>query len=129
MSPKNKFEEKEYRKVEFLQCACGSKEHILIFELEEYLYDKDIKYVELTTSVFLNNYRNIFKRIWVAVKYIFGYKCKYGQWDCTMIREEDADRLIHMLEEFKVLSKKNAKSSKENADLSNKYNEAMYYPS
>lgn len=87
---------------EFFECACGADEHTLRFKLDAY----DPKDVELYTSVFLNQYRGFFGRLWVAIKYLFGYKCKDGHWDCTMIRLEDADRLIALLENYKRLSAK-----------------------
>ncbi len=71
-----------------------SNEHVLRFELDDH---------DLYTSVFLCQYRSFFKRVWVAVKYVFGYKCKHGHWDCTMLRPEDADRLIGMLNDYKRL--------------------------
>lgn len=87
--------------VEFFECVCSSDEHILRFKLDA--CDPDD--VELYTSVFLNQYHNFFGRLWIAIKYLFGYKCKYGHWDCTMIKLEDANRLIKLLEEYKRLSK------------------------
>lgn len=85
---------------EFFECVCGADEHTLRFKLDAY----DPKDVELYTSVFLNHYRSFFKRLWVAIKYLFGYKCRDGHWDCTMLKLEDADRLIKLLEEYKRLS-------------------------
>ena len=113
MSSKNKFNEEEYEETKLLKCACGSKEHLLIFELEEYQYDDTLRYVEFTTSVLLSDYQNIFQKIWAAVKYVLGYKCKNGHWDSMIIKEEDADKLIHMCEQFKKLSAKNAKYNRE----------------
>lgn len=88
------------RKVEFFECVCTSDQHTLRFSLDSY----DPKDVELYVSVFLNQYRNFFCRIWIAIKYIFGYKCRYGHWDCTILKIEDADRLIDLLENYKRLS-------------------------
>lgn len=76
---------------------CTSREHTLRFEL-------DTEDCEMFTSVFLNQYRNIFHRMWVAVKYVLGYKCKHGHWDCVIIGKDDADRLIEMLEEYRSLT-------------------------
>lgn len=74
----------------YFECECGSPEHTLVFRYNE-------EDNELYTMVFLNQYRNIFKRIWVAIKYIFGYKSKYGDWDCFVLRPEDKDRLIRLI--------------------------------
>lgn len=78
---------------EFFECACFSDEHTLKFS-----YDPDEN--ELFTSVYLNQYRNVWKRIWVAVKYVFGYPSKYGHWDCFVMQPEDAERLKALLERF-----------------------------
>lgn len=77
---------------EFFECICGSEAHTLRFQL-----DDD---VELYTSVFLNQYRGFFGRLWIAIKYLFGYKCRYGHWDCTMLKLEDADRLIALFKNY-----------------------------
>jgi hypothetical protein len=78
---------------EFFECACYSDEHTLKFS-----YDPEDN--ELYTTVFLNQYRNVFKRVWVALKYVFGYRCKYGDWDCFIMRPEDGERLAAMLDRF-----------------------------
>lgn len=80
----------------FFECKCGSDEHTLRFTL-----DKEDK--EIYTSIFLNNYLNIFKRLFVAIKYIFGYKCKYGHWDCWVMRDEDIQKLSDMLDNYKSI--------------------------
>jgi len=83
---------------EFFECVCGTNEHTIVFKIS------DSDPVELYTSVFLNQYHNFFGRLWIAVKYLFGYKCKDGHWDCTLIKLEDADRLIALLRSYKTLS-------------------------
>lgn len=87
-------------KTVFLECACYSDEHTLKFTL-----DIDPECVDFYTSVFLNQTNNFFKRIWVALKYVFGYKCKYGHWDCFLLRKEDTTKLIEMLQEYKMAFK------------------------
>ncbi len=74
---------------EYFECDCGSPEHALVFTL-----DKD--YNEIYTSVFLSHWRPWWHRIWIAVKYVFGYKCKYGHFDCFSMQRKDAKRLISM---------------------------------
>lgn len=75
---------------EYFECQCGSDEHTIHFTL-------DVEENEIYLSVFLNQYRSFFKRAWVAVKYLFNYKCKYGHWDCVTIQNDDAERLISLL--------------------------------
>lgn len=85
---------------EFFECVCGTDEHTIKFKLDAY----DPNDVELYIFVFLNQYRSFFGRVWIAIKYLFGYKCRYGHWDCTIIKLEDVDRLIKLLESYKKLS-------------------------
>jgi hypothetical protein len=73
------------------ECICHSPEHTLKVE-----YDADMK--NLVFSVHLNQYRNIFKRIWTGIKYIFGYKCKFGQWDIFEMQNQDIPKFKRILE-------------------------------
>ena len=57
----------------------------------------DTKNKEIYTEVFLNHYRPLWKRIWIAVKYNVGYKCKYGHWDTFMMRNEDLNKIQKIL--------------------------------
>jgi len=84
---------------EFLQCQCGSDEHTL-----KYTLDPDDG--QVWTSVFLNDYRSFWQRLWVALKYLFGYKCKYGHWDCFNMEEADKDRLIALLQKSKECARR-----------------------
>jgi hypothetical protein len=77
----------------FFECACGSDEHTLRFTLDK---EDNLIY----TSIFLNYPSSFLGRIWLALKYIFGYKCKCGHWDCWILRKEDAQRLKNMLNEL-----------------------------
>ena len=77
----------------FFECVCHSDEHTLRF-----IYDEDDN--EFYTTIFLNQYRNLFKRILIAIKYIFGYKCKYGHWDCWVLKYEDIDRMKKLLDKI-----------------------------
>lgn len=82
----------------FLECKCLSDAHTIKFQL-----DYDDHYVDLYTSIFMDQYRGFFGRMWIAIKYLFGYKCKDGHWDCVMLKVDDTDRLISMLYRYKKL--------------------------
>ena len=83
-------------KTEYFDCICTSIEHTIRFVLSFYEDDPEIH-----LEVYLNQYRNVFKRMWTAIKYIFGYKCKYGHWDCWELSSiEDAERLKDILEKY-----------------------------
>lgn len=74
----------------YFECDCHNDEHTIRFT-----YDADEN--ELYLSVFLNQYRSFLGRLIVAVKYLFGYKCTYGHWDCWVMRRNDAQRLSELL--------------------------------
>lgn len=77
----------------FFECACHCDEHVLRFTL-----DKEEK--EIYTSIFLNQYRPWWGRLWLAIKYVFGYTSKYGHFDCTILRDVNINKLRMMLDEL-----------------------------
>lgn len=79
-----------------ISCSCLSPEHTLTYNLN--LEDK-----EIYTSVYLNQYRPLYKRVWVAIKYIFGYKSVYGHWDCFVA---DRSRILALKEFFDLAEMK-----------------------
>ena len=90
-------------KTEFFECHCFAEEHTIKFSYEE-------EYNELYLSVFLNQYRPWWHRIWVATKYVFGYKCRYGHWDTWSLNVDDADRLRDFVD--RVIEKDQIKNDK-----------------
>ena len=66
-------------------CQCYNTEHQLIFSY--FPEEKGDVSVHLTPE-----YR-IWKRICIAIKYIFGYKCKFGHFDEFIFKKTDADKL------------------------------------
>ena len=84
-------------KTHYFECICYSDEHILKFQIDE-------EEKEIYTTIFLNQYRNVLKRVWIAIKYIFGYKCKYGHWDCWTLRNEDIQKLKELLNQLVRIS-------------------------
>lgn len=83
---------------ELFECVCYSDEHALKFIL-------DPEEPSLCISIFLHK-RNVFVRIWLAIKYVCGYKCKYGFWDCWELRREDTERLRCLLEKYLALTER-----------------------
>lgn len=88
-------------KKEYFECHCGAPEHRLVFDFDDG-HDEHSSGVppEITTEVHLYNYRGFFKRSWLAIKYIFGYKCKYGHFDNFSLDPKDALRLKSLLTEY-----------------------------
>ena len=72
-------------------CECHSLEHQVIFWFDE----EDNK---LYCEPHLVTHRNFLKRLWVGIKYAFGYKCRFGDWDETIFKDEDLKKLYKFLE-------------------------------
>lgn len=81
-------------KPEIFICSCGSFEHQLIF-----WYDEDENDIHVYHHII--TYRNFFKRLWVGLKYAFGYKSRYGEFDSFIFQPEDLDRLNTFLQKIK----------------------------
>ena len=79
----------------FFECDCGHAEHTIRF-----IVNKDESYPELYTEMMMNSYHGFFRRILIAVKYIFGINCKYGHFDTWLLNRNDANRLREVLDEY-----------------------------
>lgn len=82
-------------KPDLILCDCYSPEHQILI-LKDDSFGEDYK--EVIFQYHLVTHRNIFRRIWVALKYIFGYKCKYGAWDETIITKDNYQPLKEVIE-------------------------------
>jgi len=83
------------QKTEIFVCDCSSREHQIVFE-----YDIDDNLVYC--NIHLYNY-SFWTRFIQGIKYIFGYKCRFGHWDEFIWKVEDADKLEEIA---KLLKKK-----------------------
>ena len=83
----------------YYECQCHSDEHRIIWWMDD---GRDIDWEPmLGFSVFLPDYPKFWSRIWNAIKYIFGYKSKYGHFDSFLMKPEDIDNMVSMLLNFK----------------------------
>jgi len=74
-------------KREHFICDCESLEHTIRFSYFEFPDDDLCLYIEM----FLNKHSSFFKRLWIALKYVFLRKpSKYGDVGEYVIREETA---------------------------------------
>ena len=77
----------------YFDCTCASPEHVFRF-----MRDPDDGTVCL--EVHLVQWRSFFKRAWVALKYVFGYRSRFGHWDITELHPHDARRMIQLMEKM-----------------------------
>lgn len=82
---------------EFFQCACYSLEHLFIMN-----YDPD--YGDIWIDVHLNNYP-WYKRIWIAIQYVFGFKSKYGCFSTWQMHDKDVERMQDFLKKKQAILK------------------------
>lgn len=82
-------------KKELFICECNSIEHQIVMS-----YFKDEK--EVYCSVHLIPERNVFKRIIHAVKYVFGHRSVYGDFDEFIFNPKDADRLQSVVDHLRM---------------------------
>lgn len=74
-------------------CDCSDIEHQMIVSSDPEETEKEI-YI----AIHLSDYINIFQRLWIGVKYIFGKKSKYGNWDVLILNQKEIIRLKEILE-------------------------------
>jgi len=77
-----------------LICECYSYEHQAIF-----WYDDEDK--QLYATVHLITHKGFFKRLWIGIKYAFGYNCRFGNWDEFIFKPEDEQKLHDYLLKYK----------------------------
>jgi hypothetical protein len=74
-----------------LICECHSLEHQVSFWYEQ---DEGTLYVE----THLVTHKNFFKRLWVGLKYTFGYKSRFGEWDEILLGPNSQKELYQWLQ-------------------------------
>lgn len=77
-------------KMEVFICSCSSLEHQLAFW---YNSDDDLLYVYPK----LYTYDNFFKRLLTGLKYAFGYKSRFGEFDEILLNKESRIKLLDMI--------------------------------
>lgn len=74
---------------ELFICSCHAMEHQFAFT---WFQNDKMEEREVYLTVHLSP-DNFFKRIYNAIRYIFGHRSNYGEFDEIVIQPKDADRL------------------------------------
>ena len=84
------------KEAEILICACSSDEHQIIIHKDE---EDNMIYctIHLVALPF-------WQRIWAAIKYIFGYKCRYGNFEEFIFTKKHSETLKEMSDFLKEKS-------------------------
>lgn len=75
---------------EILICDCNSSEHQIIIHKDS---DENTVYCHIHLVK-----RRFWKRFILGIKYIFGYKCKFGHWDEFIFKPEHSQQIQNLLE-------------------------------
>jgi len=78
-----------------VHCDCLSDEHQIRF-----MYNKSDELPELYITVHLSDCNPWYKRLWVGIKYILGYKSKYGHWDNLVLTEVKARQIKDLIDDY-----------------------------
>ena len=87
---------------EIFICSCSSLEHQMYF-----WYDEEYNFVY--TEVHLTG-RSFWRRLKYGIKYIFGYKCRFGAWDEFLFDDESEKKLNEFLNNKQNGKEKNKKN-------------------
>ena len=97
----------EENKELFINCNCHAPEHILRFTYWPWEEDESDKYAKLIDlDIFLES-PSFFRRVWRGVKYIFGFKTKYGSGHFTeiILNKDSCKKMIDFFNETYDYSK------------------------
>jgi len=73
-----------------LICDCSSREHQIIIEHNN---EDNLTYCHIHLVK-----HGFWRRLKAGLKYIFGYKCRYGEWDEFILKPEHANQLRELSE-------------------------------
>jgi len=80
-----------------LICNCNFGVHTLDVSLWCWECDEDW---ELGFYPTLNQYNSFRKRLWEGIKYVFGKKSTFGDFDEVLLHIDDAPKLVALIEKF-----------------------------
>lgn len=89
---KNYLGESYYK--QYVECTCDAPEHTI--RIAYFKDDSDLLYIDTPLTY---NY-NIWHRIKLAVKYIFGYRSRYGFYQEFVLTPDRVKELKSVLDEF-----------------------------
>jgi len=95
---KNNKEDAQLNNEEILVCACHSTEHQIVIQKDE---EENVLYCSIHLCPL-----PWYERIVNGIKYIFGYRCKYGDFD-EFIFDKNHVILLSQMTEFLRNGKKN----------------------
>jgi len=74
----------------YFNCACSDFNHTFRFTL-------DTRDGDVYLDVRMNYAEPWWQRVWNAIKYVCGLDVAYGHYDCTILKDEDYNRIRDLL--------------------------------
>jgi hypothetical protein len=85
---------------EVLICDCHSSDHQILLMYSEDEYSTGETFPMCYAHIHLNR-RPFWERVKYGIKYIFGYKCRYGAFDEFMFNPDDVEKLEKLVKYLK----------------------------
>lgn len=79
-------------------CDCGQAEHQLIWRY--FPGEQEPQEQLLYIDIHLRAWEGFFRRLWAGLRYAFGHRSKYGDWDDVIIDKRAARKLRSFIDEF-----------------------------
>jgi hypothetical protein len=86
---------------ESVTCSCESDEHQMNFRF--FADSLDDEFIYCTISLVPE--KNIFKRFWKAIKYLFGYKSKFGDFEEFILDKNKIYEIKNIIEYYEKIKK------------------------
>lgn len=93
---------------ELFICECHDTSHQFIISADPLT----VEFPEVYVSIHLNRDHNIFRRMWTAMKYVFGMRSTLGDFDEVIIKPGDADRLQGIVDYLRKAKEKQEQDNK-----------------
>ena len=107
---------------ELFICECHDTSHQFIISADPLT----VEFPEVYVSIHLNRDHNIFRRMWTAMKYIFGMRSTLGDFDEVIIKPEDADRLQGVVDYLRKAKESRNKTIKQRLKQYNQINNRKF---
>ena len=89
------------RPVRHIECMCGDSSHVTRFVWWRWECDpKDPYWDELSVETQMNIKWPWWRRVWLAVRYVFGMQCRYGHWNEASFGRNEVKKLIEVCQEY-----------------------------
>lgn len=91
----------------YIECTCGSYDHLLVFEIDPDLFDDDddIKFAEISVSFTSGYHERFLNRLKAACKYLFKKEKYLHISDSLIINQENLNQLKTVIKETEELAK------------------------